>query len=141
VTVHFDNHFVPQERISGTMPLAAWTQREPATLRFNGSLALGVAARAARLAESPELTAQVDAARAALDGADPQTMPQARAGASELALRAAAALVVAQGSRAVLDDQHGQRLMREATFLLVFGSRPGIRDSLRQTLLAGWPAA
>ena len=137
VTVHFDHHFVPDDRISGRMPLATWLQRDPSALRFNGSLALGVAGRAAWLAESAELGEQVDAVRAALDAADGQTMPQARAAASELALRASAALVVAQGSRAVLADQHGQRLLREAGFLLVFGSRPGIRTTLRTALATG----
>jgi hypothetical protein len=29
-------------------------------------------------------------------------------------------------------DQHAQRLAREAVFLLVFGSRPGIKNALLQ---------
>jgi hypothetical protein len=57
-----------------------------------------------------------------------------RAAASELALRAAAALTVAAGSRAVRTDEHAQRLLREATFLLVFGSRPPIKASLLDRL-------
>lgn len=32
--------------------------------------------------------------------------------------------------RSVRRDQHAQRLVREAMFLLVFGSRPAIRDDL-----------
>ena len=130
VTVHLRDHFVPAARITGTMPLEAWRQRDPAMLRFNGSLALGVAARAVTLTGSPELAKQLEMARDTLDQSGPDTMPQARAGASELALRACAALAVAEGSKAVLRDQHAQRLFREATFLLVFGSRPGIRDAL-----------
>ena len=60
----------------------------------------------------------------------PDHLPVARAAACELALRATAALVVGQGSTAILADQDAQRLAREALFLLVFGSRPAIRQSL-----------
>ena len=38
--------------------------------------------------------------------------------------------MVRTGSRAVLAGNHAQRLYREAGFLLVFGSRPAIRDEL-----------
>jgi hypothetical protein len=61
-------------------------------------------------------------------------MADARAAASELALRAAAALAVRDGSRAVTVDQHAQRLAREAVFLLVFGSRPRIKSALLERL-------
>jgi hypothetical protein len=47
-----------------------------------------------------------------------------------LALRAGATLAVQTRSRAVLRDYAAQRLVREAAFLLVFGSRPPIRDAL-----------
>ena len=57
-------------------------------------------------------------------------MAEARAAASELAVRAAAALAVRDGSRSAGVDQHVQRLAREALFLLVFGSRPGIKSAL-----------
>jgi hypothetical protein len=55
---------------------------------------------------------------------------EARAAASELAVRSTAALAVREGSRSVTVDQHAARLAREARFLLVFGSRPGIRSAL-----------
>jgi hypothetical protein len=42
--------------------------------------------------------------------------------------------MVAAGSRAILRDEHPQRLAREALFLLVFGSRPAIRTSLLERL-------
>jgi hypothetical protein len=41
---------------------------------------------------------------------------------------------VRDGSRAVSVDQHAQRLAREALFLLVFGSRPGIKGALLRRL-------
>jgi hypothetical protein len=37
---------------------------------------------------------------------------------------------VTQGSGAILADHDAQRLAREALFLLVFGSRPPIREAL-----------
>src|SRR6266545_342972 len=71
----------------------------------------------------------------ALDTAGPHAaMPAARAAASELAVRAAAALVTGTGSRSILADQHAQRLARESLFLLVFGSRPAIRTALLRRL-------
>jgi hypothetical protein len=57
-------------------------------------------------------------------------MAAARAAASELALRAAAALAVRDGAGAITVDAHAQRLAREALFLLVFGSRPAIKSEL-----------
>jgi hypothetical protein len=60
----------------------------------------------------------------------PVAQLDARAAASELAVRAAAALAARDGSRSVTVDQHPQRLAREALFLLVFGSRPGIKSAL-----------
>ena len=42
--------------------------------------------------------------------------------------------LVATGGRAVLTDQHAQRLAREAMFLLVFGSRPSIKAALQHRL-------
>jgi hypothetical protein len=52
------------------------------------------------------------------------------AAAADLALRAAAALVVETGSRAAVRHGHPERLAREALFLLVFGSRPAIKAEL-----------
>jgi hypothetical protein len=89
-----------------------------------------VAARCCRLIGPGPLNAELDAARAALDTGTPETLPPARAAAAELALRAAATVTVTTGSRAVLAGAQGQRLVREATFLLVFGSRPTIRTDL-----------
>lgn len=152
-TVTFFDHFVPAEHVTGVQPLAEWSApgghrpgAEPGSPRassargvhyqasLSGALALGVAGRCCLLlGESPldeELarvrTALVDAAHS-----DRQALPGARADASHLAVRSAAALVVATGSRSVLLDAHPQRLVREAAFLLVFGTRPPIPAELR----------
>ena len=98
--------------------------------RFNGSFALGVARRACALMGGSPLDDELDARRRDLDAATDDTMAAARGAASELALRAAARLVVDTGSRAVLAGGHAQRLLREAAFTAVFGTRRAIRDDL-----------
>jgi alkylation response protein AidB-like acyl-CoA dehydrogenase len=136
VLARFDGHFVPADRVTSTMSLAEWPAHDAARLRTNGSLALGAVSRSIRLLEplDAELTAalrdELNARRDQLDRAGPALMPAARAAASELALRAASTLAVAAGARGILVGQHAQRLIREAAFLLVFGSRPAIRNEL-----------
>lgn len=109
------------------------------SLRLNGSLALGVARRCCDLLGPSPLDDELCARRTALDEADSDGMAAERASASAFALRAAAALVVHVGSRAVGRDQDAQRLLREATFLLVFGSRPAIKDALLAQLVGVRP--
>jgi len=130
VQLRFTAHPVPQDRVTGTLPLEQWPSRDAAGLRANGSLALGLTARCCELIGPGPLDGQLARCRTTLDSADPAAMPGARAAACELALRATAALVVTQGSGAILADHDAQRLAREALFLLVFGSRPPIREEL-----------
>jgi hypothetical protein len=101
---------------------------------MNGSLALGLIDRCCRLLGPSPLDDELIAARASLDAATTEELPDARAAASELALRASGALTVAQGSRAILAGEHAERLAREALFLSVFGSRPPIKASLLRRL-------
>jgi hypothetical protein len=142
VELAFTGHFVPDGLISGVLPHAEWLARDAAGLRPNGSLSLGVAARCGRLlsglggpqSQSPGaaglLAVELAACRAALDAADSASMPAARAAASALAFQAAGLLVAAAGSHSILAGEHPQRLAREALFLLVFGSRPAIKERL-----------
>jgi alkylation response protein AidB-like acyl-CoA dehydrogenase len=139
VELSFDGHFVPAGRVTSTMPVPEWQRRDRAALRANGSLALGLAARCCELIGPSALDGQLAACREALDTAGPDSMPAARAGACELATRAATALVVTVGSTAIRLDHDAQRLAREAVFLLVFGSRPAIKQSLSSLLMK--PAA
>jgi alkylation response protein AidB-like acyl-CoA dehydrogenase len=134
VTVSFEGHEVAGERMTTRTSYVDWQRADVEGLRANGSLALGVASRCAALLDSDELVAQVDQAREVLDAAGTDEMPAARAAGSELCWRAAAQLVVATGGRAVLQDQHAQRLAREALFLLVFGTRPPIKADLLDRL-------
>ena len=137
-TVHanFHNHFVPAERITSSMPLSEWQVRDAAGLRSNGSLALGVAGRCCALIGPSALDDELIDAREALNAAPAEAMPAARAAAAELAVRAASALVVAHGSRSILAGSQVQRLAREAMFLLVFGTRPAIKEHLSRLLRA-----
>ena len=127
VTLWFDQHAVPADRVISIQPFDEWQQQDRASLRLNGSLALGVARRCALLLESAPLATELDECRRSLDQALPQAMPEQRARASELALRAATTLVVQGGGRAIALDHQAQRLAREALFLLVFGQTAAIK--------------
>jgi alkylation response protein AidB-like acyl-CoA dehydrogenase len=129
VQLSFDGVFIPDGRLVGQQPYdpaAAQSQG----LRGNGSLALGVGRRCCALIGPSPLDAELDACRAELDAADTAAMPAARAHASEFAARAAHYLAVRRGSRSALAGDDAERLAREAGFLLVFGSRPAIKDAL-----------
>jgi alkylation response protein AidB-like acyl-CoA dehydrogenase len=133
VRLGFADVAVPAERFAGQESFDPAESLRPDRMRVNGALALGLAGRCARLLGPGPLDGEVDACRERLDAAvaaDATAMAEARAAASELAVRATAALAVREGSRAVAVDQHPQRLAREGLFLLVFGSRPEIKSGL-----------
>ena len=130
VELRLSAHRVPAARLVGTVPLAAIRAGDAAGLRPNGSLALGLVTRCARLLGPSPLDDELVRARTRLDEAGPEQLPAARAAASALAHRASGLLVAATGSSAVLAGAHGERLAREALFLLVFGSRPAIQAAL-----------
>jgi alkylation response protein AidB-like acyl-CoA dehydrogenase len=137
VRLGFDGVLVPGERWTGQVPFDPADNLRPDRLRINGSLALGLVRRCTRLLGPGPLDDELAACRQRLDDAVSGThdaMAQARAAASELAVRAAAALAVRDGSRSVTVDQHVQRLAREAMFLLVFATRPGIKSALLRRL-------
>jgi hypothetical protein len=139
VRLDFDGVAVPAARFIGQAPFDPAASLRPEGLRINGSLALGVALRCCRLLGPSPLDDELDACRGRLDealaaSAGAAAMAEARAAASELALRAAAALTVRDGSGSITVHQHPQRLAREALFLLVFGSRPGIKSALLHQL-------
>lgn len=125
------DHFVPENQITNVQPFSAWLDGYAMGLRENGSLALGVTGRCLRLLGPSALDDELTAARIALDTAmtdDADAMPSARAAATALGIRAGAALVAKTGGRAVQLSHHAQRLMREATFLLIQGQTAAIRD-------------
>lgn len=138
VRLRFEDYFLPAERVVTRISHTDFLANQHVGARLNGSLALGVAGRCVRLIDeagqgglAARLGAEQDAIRDRLDAglADPPTLPAARAAASELAYRAAGALVIAVGSAGILLRQHAQRLVREATFTLVAAGRPEIRNA------------
>jgi alkylation response protein AidB-like acyl-CoA dehydrogenase len=136
VQLSFGGVFIPDGRLVGQQPYdpaAAQSQG----LRGNGSLALGVGRRCCALIGPSPLDAELDECRAELDAADTAAMPAARAHASEFAARAAHYLAVRRGSRSALAGDDAERLAREAGFLLVFGSRPAIKDALLARFAGG----
>jgi alkylation response protein AidB-like acyl-CoA dehydrogenase len=129
VTLAFDGHMVAQDRVTLVEDFGAWRERDRSGLRPNGSLALGVATRCAELLGSSRLHAEIDASRARLDAAEVNELPEARAAATFVAMDAATELLVSRGGRAVILEDHAQRLAREAMFLMVFGQTGSIRDA------------
>ena len=137
VTLHFDGVRVGADRETTRFPWSEWPARDAMGLRTNGSLALGVAGRCCRLIGPSGLDDELVARRAALDAGTPETLPAARAAAAAFAVQAASALVAHTGSASVVLGNHAERLLREATVLLVFGSRPAIRRQLLMQLGTG----
>lgn len=136
-TVAFDSVHVPADRALEVVSVEQWSAADAAGLAGNGALALGVAGRAAAmLAESghPGWVRPVEQAREALLAADVDALPEARASCSALALHVAGALAAHDGARGVSAGSRSDRLLREAHFLLGFGSRPAIRTDLLHRL-------
>jgi hypothetical protein len=127
VRVEWHDHLVPAARVLAVEPYADWVQRDEAGRQLNGYLPIGVAARCAALLGPSPLDTEISRTRTALDAATPATVVATRSRASLLAVRAAAAVVAAGGGRSVERGQAAARLMREATFLLVFGQTRDIR--------------
>jgi alkylation response protein AidB-like acyl-CoA dehydrogenase len=136
VQLSFDGVFVPDGRLVSQAPYDPVAAQSEG-LRGNGSLALGVGRRCCALIGPSPLDDELDACRAELDAADTAGMPAARARASEFAARAAHYLAVRRGSRSALAGDDAERLAREAGFLLVFGSRPAIKDALLGRFASG----
>jgi alkylation response protein AidB-like acyl-CoA dehydrogenase len=133
VRLRFDDLELASERWIATTPYTGGTG-PPEALRVNGSLALGVARRCCSLLGASPLDGELVRCREALAGADATTIASARAGACELAVRAAHALSVRRGSSSVLRGDVAERTSREAALLLNFGSRPPIREALLRLL-------
>ena len=139
VQLRLEDYFLPAERVLAEVSHTDFLANQHIGARLNGCLATGVAGRCIRMigeAGQLEVAARLhlaqDVIRDRLDAglADPLAMPAARAAASELAYRAAGALVTAVGSSGILQRQHAQRLVREATFTLVAAGRPEVKNAL-----------
>jgi alkylation response protein AidB-like acyl-CoA dehydrogenase len=135
VRADFQAHPVPANRVTS---VAAYGEGPPPPelLRIHASFALGVASRCCHLLGPTRLDEELSRVRAELDRLDPATIEHDRGAAGELALRTAAAVIVAGGSRSLLLADHAQRLAREALFVLVYALRPDSRAALLAQLRA-----
>jgi alkylation response protein AidB-like acyl-CoA dehydrogenase len=129
VRLAFDDVTLDDDAYVGSHPYSPGSEGVEG-LRTNGSLALGVARRCIAISGSNSLADELQRCRNDLDRATLSSMPDARAQVCELALRSAHHLAVARGSSSALMGDVAERSSREAALLLVFGSRPLIRDSL-----------
>lgn len=136
VEATFDGVAMPADRITQITPEPTGPAVVPHGTRIHAALSLGVASRSVTLLESEVLAREVDDVRAALDAAldDAGAMAQARAAVAELTIRAAGALLVQTGARAAIAGGAPQRLVREAHFLSIFGSRAPIKAALLERL-------
>jgi alkylation response protein AidB-like acyl-CoA dehydrogenase len=139
IRLSFEDYLLPVEKVTSEVSHRDFLANQRMSSRLSGCLAMGVAGRCIRMIDEAGrpgvaelLHAEQSAIRKRLDGGlgDPEILPAARAAASELAYRAAGALVAAVGSTGILARQHAQRLVREATFTLVAAGRPEIKNNL-----------
>jgi alkylation response protein AidB-like acyl-CoA dehydrogenase len=137
VSLRWAGHEAPPTGVVAVEAFDDWVRGDAAGRQLNGYLAIGVAARCARLLGPSALDSSIAAARAELDTASGATAVNARAGASLLAVRAAQALVASGGGSSVESGSHAARLLREAMFLLVFGQTRAIREAQLAALGAG----
>jgi hypothetical protein len=143
VRLRFDKLFVPNSRIICEVPVEHLRGFLHLRSRLSGALPTGLAIRCARILESygrtgaaAAINAQIRDVRALMDAgfADPKEMSAARAVAGNLAYRAAGAVFVAEGGAALISGGHGQRLVKEALFTLVTGSRTSMKNVLLEHL-------
>jgi alkylation response protein AidB-like acyl-CoA dehydrogenase len=139
VRLGFDGVLVAGDRLVSVEPYQAPNVRSE-RLRMNGSFALGVARRCCSLLGPSPLDEELGQRRWELDTAAEEDMQAARARASAFAVQAAHAFAVHRGARSAIAGDVAERLTREAAFLLVFGSRPGIKDTLLGSFGAVNPA-
>ena len=139
VEVEFQNHHVGRDDVTTTVSFDEWLGAYRKGLRVNGSLALGVSSRCLALLGPSPLDQEFLEIRSALDNAQADAMPAARADASVFCLRAASALVASRGGRSMMLSDHSQRLAREAMFLLVQGQTAEIRDHQIAQLMTRTP--
>jgi alkylation response protein AidB-like acyl-CoA dehydrogenase len=129
VQLTFNGFLIPFDRYVGSQPYQPGVER-PEGLRVNGSLALGITRRCCEFLGPSTLDDELRQCRADLDAFETKDISVSRARAAELAVRAAHVLAVSRGSRSAIAGDIAERTTREAALLLVFGSRPAIKESL-----------
>jgi alkylation response protein AidB-like acyl-CoA dehydrogenase len=134
VQLTFNDFRIPSDRYVGSQPYAPGVERAEG-LRINGSLALGITRRCCALLGPSPLDDALRQRREDLDTFETKDISLSRARAAELAVRAAHVLAVSRGSRSAIAGDIAERTTREAALLLVFGSRPAIKESLLDLMI------
>jgi alkylation response protein AidB-like acyl-CoA dehydrogenase len=134
VRLLFTDLLVPHSRYVGSQPYEPGLER-PEGLRVNGSLALGIARRCCDLLGPTSLDDELRQCRDDLDAYETKDIAVSRARAAELAVRAAHVLAVSRGSQSAISGDIAERTTREAALLLVFASRPAIKESLLDLMI------
>jgi len=134
VQLAFNECHIPKSRYVGSQPYAPGIER-PEGLRVNGSLALGIARRCCELLSPTSLDDELRRCRDDLNSFETTDIAVARARAAELAVRASHALAISRGSRSAIEGDIAERTTREAALLLVFASRPAIKDALLDLMI------
>lgn len=149
VAVRCDGVVVPAERVVAVEDRAGWLAADQRGLAMNAALSLGLTRRAVALLDGTDgpgraFAEQLDETRARVVAADPRRTPTAdgadladrRADAALLAWQAAAAVATTIGGGGLARGAAAERLVREAHFCLVFGTRPEIRAAQLERLEA-----
>ncbi len=146
VAVRCDAVLVGARSVVAIDDRADWLAADHLGLAMNAALSLGITRRAVGLLErfdgpAAEFAARLDDTRCRVVAADPRrtratdgaatvegtVLADRRAEAALLAWEAAAAVATAQGGAGLAAGSETERLVREAHFCLVFGTRPEIR--------------
>lgn len=136
VQLAFKEFHIPNSRYVGSQPYTPGLER-PEGLRVNGSLALGVTRRCCELLGPTSLDEELRRCREDLDAFEATDIAVSRARAAELAVRASHVLAVSRGSRSAISGDVAERTTREAALLLVFASRPAIKEALIDLIIEG----
>jgi alkylation response protein AidB-like acyl-CoA dehydrogenase len=135
VRLSFDGLLVPEGDVLSVVPLARWRADDRIATAKPNPAAFGIAATCVRLLGDTPLAAELEECRrrsyalAAAAAPDLDALVEARAHSLELAVRAATALVVATGGRAMSADHPAQRLLREAAFFTIQAQTPALRQA------------
>lgn len=135
VRLSFDGLLVPEDDVLSVVPLARWQADDRIATAKPNPAAFGIAATCVRLLGDTPLAAELEECRrrsyalAAAAAPDLDALVDARAHSLELAVRAATALVVATGGRAMAADHPAQRLLREAAFFTIQAQTPALRQA------------
>jgi alkylation response protein AidB-like acyl-CoA dehydrogenase len=151
VRLAFDALFVPEDDVLSVVPFERWQADDRIATAKPNPAAFGIAATCVRMLGDTPLAAELEDCRrrsyALADAAEPDlgSLVQARAHSLELAVRAATALVVSTGGRAMSADHPAQRLLREAAFFTIQAQTPALRQAtlaqLERSSAAASPAA